>query len=148
MRKTEKSADMVWSQYLKQIKKVFRDLERFGLKFEEKVVSIAMIDATNLDSGTKLHIDSVARNMNDSKELEIKNVEESVRRLIISKVLEVKESEEDQDETTLWFKSNRFSGRGRNRNTGSIRRGFKRNASTAQRNPSRSYSRYQRRERG
>ncbi len=67
-------------------------------------MSIAMIDATNLDSGTKLHIESVARNMNDSRELEIKNVEESVRRLIISdseeKVLEVKESEEDQDETS------------------------------------------------
>ncbi len=36
MRKTEKSADMIWSQYLKQIKKVFRDLARVGLHFEEK----------------------------------------------------------------------------------------------------------------
>ena len=51
---------MVWSHYIKQIKDVFRDLERFGFKFEEKVVSIAMIDATNLDSGTKLHTGSVA----------------------------------------------------------------------------------------
>ncbi len=54
---------------------MLRDLARFGLNFEEKGVSIAMIDATNLDSGTKLHIESVARYMNDSKELEIKNVE-------------------------------------------------------------------------
>ena len=152
MRRTEKSASMVWSQYLKQIKKVFRDLERFGLKFEEKAISIAMIEATNLDLSTKLHIESVARKMNESKELEVKNVEESVKRLIISdseeKVLELKESEEDQDETALWFKSNRYPGRGRNRSTGSIKRGPSRYAAGPRRSQGRSYSRYQRGERG
>ncbi len=152
MRKTEKSAAMVWSQYLKQIKKVFRDLDRFGLKFEEKVVGIAMIEATSLDSSTRLHIESVARNMNESKELEVRNVEESIRRLIISdseeKVLEVKECEEEQDETALWFKSGRYPGRGRNRSTGSIRRGSTRYASSSQRSLGRGQTRYQRGERG
>ncbi len=60
MRKHEKTDSMTWPQYVKQMKQVFRDLERFGLNLGDKVVAIAMIEATELEASTKLHIESVA----------------------------------------------------------------------------------------
>ncbi len=53
MRKCEKTESMSWKECLRKIQQAFRDLENFGIKFEDKVVGIEMIDGTNLDAGTK-----------------------------------------------------------------------------------------------
>ena len=45
-RKHEKTDEMTWTQYIKQTKQVFRDLDKFGLKLGDKVVAIAMIEAS------------------------------------------------------------------------------------------------------
>ena len=58
---------MSWLQYIKQTKQVFPDLERFGLTIGGKVVAFAMLDATEIETGTKLNIESVARNKLDTQ---------------------------------------------------------------------------------
>ena len=45
-------------------KKIFRDLEKYGIKTHDKIMSIAMTKDTNLDHNTKvtqLNIESLAR---------------------------------------------------------------------------------------
>ena len=69
MRKLEKTPDITWDQYLKRRKKIFRELEKYGLKLDDKTTWVAMIDGTNLDQNTKLHIESVTRNQSDDKNL-------------------------------------------------------------------------------
>ncbi len=77
-----------------------------------------MIDATNLDQNTKLHIESVARNQSEDKKLHPKFVDEAIRRMVsdesITEVLEVEqtipEEEENQgdiDMETLWIRQQR-----------------------------------------
>ncbi len=55
MRKLKKTPDIItWDQYLKRQKKFFRELEKYGLKLDDKITCVAMIDGTNLDQNTKL----------------------------------------------------------------------------------------------
>ncbi len=127
MRKHEKTEIMTWVQYIKQTKKVFRDLEKFGLNLGNKVVAIDMIEATELEACTILHIESIARNMHETHDLSIKNVEESIRRLRLDdneqkvmEVAEVKATTEEQkvqenNEEAPWVKSKRFQRGGRYR---------------------------------
>ena len=42
MRKHEKTDGVTWTHYIKKTKKVFRDLDIFGLNRDDKVVAIAM----------------------------------------------------------------------------------------------------------
>ena len=127
MRKHEQTDSVTWPQYVKQMKQVIRDLERFGLNLGDKAVAIAMIEGTELEASTKLHIESVAGNSHPTHDLSTNNVEESLRRLIMDdkeqkvlEVVEVKQTEEDkQSENTgdeaLWVRSSRFHRGARNR---------------------------------
>ncbi len=65
---------MTWTQYIKQTKQVFRDLDKFGLNLRDKVVAIAMIEATKLEASTKLYLENMARNLHMSRDLCTKNV--------------------------------------------------------------------------
>ncbi len=80
MRNCEKTEVMSWKEHLRKIQQAFRDLEKFGIKFEDKVIGIAMTDGTNLDAGTKLHIESVARNLDAERKLIPKHVADSTKR--------------------------------------------------------------------
>ena len=136
MRKHEKTESMTWTQYIKETKRVFKDLEKFGLNLGDKVVAIAMIEATELEASTQLHIESMARNLHPNHELNTKNVEESIRRLImediehkVMEVAEIKQAKEDNDESTntgceeaLWMRSSRYQRGGRfRRNYSNVR---------------------------
>ena len=91
MRKWEKTPDITWDQYLKKQKKIFRDLEKYGLKLDDKITCVAMIDGTNLDQNTKLHIESVARNQSEDKKLHPKFVDEAIRRMVSDESMTEKE---------------------------------------------------------
>ncbi len=135
MRKWEKTPDITWDQYLKKQRKIFGDLEKYGLKLDDKITCVAMIDGTNLDQNTKLHIESVARNQSEDKKLHPKFVDEAIRRMVsdenTTEVLEVAQEgddndakEEDENET-LWLRQ--YRGRpGRSRfNQKSSRSGYR-----------------------
>ncbi len=46
-----------------------KELERYGLKLGDKANAVALISASNLDSNMKLHVESVARNLNNNRGL-------------------------------------------------------------------------------
>ncbi len=127
MRKHEKTDDMTWTQYIKQTKQVFRDLDKFGLNLGDKVVAIAMREAAELEASIKLHLENMARSLHASRELCTKNVEESLKRLIMDdkeqKVMETtdtktntdEQKEQTENEEALWIRSSRFQRGGRYR---------------------------------
>ncbi len=71
---------MSWETYIKKVNQIIKDLERHGLKLGDKANAVAVISACNLDSNSKLHIESVARNLSNNKELSGKLVEEVLLR--------------------------------------------------------------------
>ncbi len=97
------------------MKQAFRDLETFGIRFEDNEVGNAMIDGTNLDSSTKLHFGSVASTLDDKRKLIPKHVAGSIKWLMaqdaVVKVLQVNEANEEEPdcEHALWVQRGRFT---------------------------------------
>ena len=67
--------------YIKKVNQIVKELERQGPKLGDKANAVALISASNLDSNSFLHIESVARNLNKNKALSAKFVEEALLRL-------------------------------------------------------------------
>ncbi len=74
-RKTEKKSDMSCDIYIKKVNQIVKELERQGLKLGDKANAVALISASNLDSNSRLHIESVARNLNNNQGLSAKYIE-------------------------------------------------------------------------
>ncbi len=116
-----KTDEMTWMEYIKRIKTITRGLEKYGLSMSDRMKSIAMIEAGKLDQNTKLHVESVARNLNENQNLVPKCVEDSLRRLDSNEAkiqpvhaqnceTEIKEDENDEEskeKQTLWVRNAR-----------------------------------------
>ena len=77
LRKTEKTNERSMESYIRKVNQIIKDLERQGLKLGDKANAVALISASNLDSNSRLHIESVARNLNHNKDT-IKNCLENL----------------------------------------------------------------------
>ena len=81
LRKTEETSDMTWETYIRKVNQIIKELERQGLKLGDKANAVALFLASNLDSNSRLHIESVARNLNNNKASSAKFVEKALLRL-------------------------------------------------------------------
>ena len=114
---------MSWEVYIKKVNQIIKDLERQGLKLGDKPNAVAMISSSNSDSNNRLHIESVARKLNNIQSLSAKYVEEALLRLKhqteISSINEVTTVETDSahslsthsniEESAFWVNRGRFS---------------------------------------
>ena len=72
---------MLWEAYIRKVNQIVKELERQGLKLGDKANAVALISASNLDSNSRLHIESAARNLNNNKALPAKFFEKELLRL-------------------------------------------------------------------
>ena len=71
-KRTERTDDLTWEEFLHRMRKWRQDLESYGVIFPEEMYCIALIESSNLDRNMKVHL--------DGKNIESEKVEEIILR--------------------------------------------------------------------
>ncbi len=82
-KRTEKTDNMSWEEFLHRMRKWRQDLESYGVVFPEEMYCIALIESSNLDRNRnmKVHVEGMARSAStDGKNIESEKVEEIMLR--------------------------------------------------------------------
>ena len=76
-KKTEKTDNMTWEDFLIKMRKWRQDLESYGVVVPEEMYCIAWIESSNLDRNVKVHLEGMARAAPaDRKTIESEKLEE------------------------------------------------------------------------
>ncbi len=80
-KRTEKTDNISWEEFLHRMINWRQDVESDGLVFPEEMYCIALIQSSSLDRNTKVHVEGMARSAStDGKNIESEKVEEIMLR--------------------------------------------------------------------
>ena len=123
-KRTEKTEELTWEDYLHRMRKWRQNLESYGVVFPEEMYCIALIESRNLDRNMKVYVEGMARSAStDGKNIESEKMEEMLRYDIKSEegqeINYTDFTEEQLEQKIDWMRkssqSGRYHGRGNQR---------------------------------